>query len=153
MASVVEIKNGIIQQLPSNGASAAAAGYVGEYISTGVGGAPGATGVYKDMNSVSLTAGDWHLSFNIFIDRNNMTGIVRAYAGMGLISGNNATGILENAYAHQAFPGNPAQIWLSVPYYRLLISSTTTVYMKLMMEYTSQSNTAVYGYMLANRVR
>lgn len=143
----------------------AAAGNVGEIISSSVSFAsrinmPTST-QYGDLTSIGPTAGDWDISLIVGFEWNS--GIaVQLSAGIGTATGNSSTGLVAgDNWAGQGWAastnGGGAGIsvsgttFISIPSYRVSISSTTTYYAKLNM--TSTTVPTAYGRISARRMR
>lgn len=129
----------------------AAAGAVGQYISSYASGInSGATGAWADMTSISLTAGDWDVSANVQNDTTAGT-TTNVVMGIGLVSGNDGTGLVDGDNRAKIGGTLPSTVSLSVPPYRLSLASTTTVYLKHFRAYTGTATSA--GRISARRVR
>lgn len=132
----------------------AASGYIGEYLeskSTGSS-AFANTGVYDDLTSLSLTAGDWDVTAIMVLDGAGSTSL-QAQIGISSTSGNSGTGLNSGENLVTKNVVNGSADYLDVPVYRVSIASTTTYYLKRRGSYggTSPSST---GYRLsARRVR
>jgi hypothetical protein len=119
---------------------------------------------FQDLTSISLSAGDWDVTF--FSCYNYNTGITgQFYGGISTTSGNSATGLISGsnldviAYIGGVLtsttladqPGD-GDFCLKVPVYRMSLSATTPVYAKVAVVYASGSP-AHYGRLSARRVR
>lgn len=98
----------------------------------------GASTVYVDLASLSLSKGKWECSANMRAGRNGATlNGLSMFIG-GTVAGNNATGYLQGDNAsdfnYVAYPGTEQQ--LVVPSYRIVLSVATTIYMKIEANYT-----------------
>jgi len=133
----------------------AAAGFVGEtQTSTVASGTsiPNSTGQYGDLTSVSLTAGDWLLFGNVEYVANGAT-VTSLEVGISTTSGNSGSGM---TYGNNEFslplPSGSLRSSGWVPGYRLKLSATTTVYLKVYAAYSVATPT--YGCRLtAVRIR
>jgi hypothetical protein len=129
----------------------ATAGNLGEYLESVVGfTAYPATTVYGDLASISLTAGDWDVSALINQRGNTPTNLT---FGISTTSGNSTTGLTDGSNklgitSASSSSDNSG----SIPNYRLSLSATTTVYLKVQATYASGSPTAA-GRISARRVR
>lgn len=144
--------NGIITGTNTN--NSAAAGKVGEYISSVVGiTALPATDTYGDLASISLTAGDWDMSANGVSDGNAAGGYTRSDLGVSTTSGNSTTGLVmgDTLMASNSPPANHCQLCLSG--IRISLASTTTVYLKMRATFTSGSPTFRGARLSARRIR
>lgn len=135
----------------------AAAGYVGEFISSNIvsGSAVSlTTGMITNVTNISLTAGDW-----------DVYGLGATVAGAGTITTNFIVGISltsatfdaisPNRARHQIVDGNfSANANLAFPTgnCRINVGSTTTVYLVVRGDF-SVSTLGAYGYIAARRVR
>lgn len=129
---------GIVGTTTNNNANAGSVGeYVSSYIST-YANYP-ATGVVGDATSISLTAGDWDISYTIFCTNGGTANWSEAISWIGTASGNNTTNLLggdnacDTAFARSivSMPGFNQ----SIPAWRASIASTTTYYMKVYADY------------------
>lgn len=131
---------------------AGVAGYVGEYISSVVSGVASATsGQYKDLTSITLTAGDWDISLNTYATTGGTCS--QAIAGIGTVTGNDTTGLVDgDSRSNMPGPVNGvSNIAIVVPGYRVSISGSTTYYAKIFASYTTSVTWA--GRLSARRVR
>jgi hypothetical protein len=142
-------------QLGVTDGSNAAAGCIGEYISSDVpvGSEVAITnGTIANITSISLTAGDWDLSGTVVCDMGPTTTSTAFYAFIHTVSTTLPTA-LENAGALQGWVGsttgsNPA---VTTGVRRLSLSVTTTVYLEAFPVITAPSH--AYGFLGARRVR
>lgn len=134
--------------------SSAAAGNVGELIDSSVSSATntGANGVWANITTISLTAGDWDVSGSVEFAINGST-ITAVAAAISLFSGNTTT---DQASGKNSVNGLPpistADCVNSIPRFRVSISATTTVYLKGVAIF-SAGQPQFYGYISARRVR
>lgn len=137
----------------------AAAGYIGEIISASNASATSfpTSGTYGDANSISLTAGDWDVSFNVEADNTGGTATwSRVDIGVSATSGNDTTGLnLGDNFLLQSWANSattPTRISITIASFRVSLSGTTTYYGKVRADYTA--GTPRYYYRLsARRVR
>jgi len=137
----------------TNTNDSAAAGYVGEYVSSAVTATNyGATNVWGDLTSISLTAGDWDVTAVAFINVNGAT-MTYADTGISVTSGNSSTGLVfgDNYLEINAVP--TFNTGISIPAYRISIASTTTVYLKYRAGYSAGGPPTAAGRLSARRVR
>lgn len=135
-----------------------AAGNVGEYVESlsaaNVNAA--ATGVYDDLTSISLTAGDWDISVIVTYENNGATWTGTGF-GIGTVTGNNATGLITGQSVSYNFWASssttPTQLTSTVPPYRKSLSGTTTIYLKRFFTYSAGTPRTVGGRISARRVR
>lgn len=136
--------------------SVPAAGMVGEYIESVVNSVNAPTSTqFGDITSISLTAGDWDVSLNIYIGRNS-AGLTLAQIGISTTTGNSQTGLSTGSnlmfFNRDAGSTGIDNAGLTVASYRMLLSATTTVYAK--MEATYSSGTPQFtGRLSARRMR
>lgn len=133
----------------------AASGYIGEIISTFTDSASRVTlsnGVWNDVGSITLTAGDWDISV-LALFEGNVTGVQKV-AGIGTASGNSATGISfgSNTTSDTVMPTSNSDTGLTVPPYRVSISGSTTYYLKVLGTF-SVGTLKAYGTIRARRIR
>lgn len=144
--------NGVIVGTNTN--DSAAAGKVGEYVESVVSAVNFPTSAaYGDLTSISLTAGDWDVTFNWYAAANGSanTGI---YTGISQTSGNSTTGLVNGSNWQQAsFPPTASNNAFNViAAYRQSLSGTTTIYAKFMSTYTV-ATPQMYGRLSARRMR
>jgi len=122
--------------------SAAATGYVGEYIATSAGYAAtlcGSTVVYKAVFAISLDPGDWDVG-----GTGHVTGLTNTtVTGMSVVFGtatDTSTGSIEglsnitiNDLEKRTTGGS---MTLTVPPHQWLLAATTTVYVNVWSQYT-----------------
>jgi len=135
---------------------AAASGYVGEYIASTIvnGNAFGST-VWGDSTSLSLPAGDWDVTASYNAESNGAGGWSNAELGISPNSGNTSSGLTDGLNWHyeswnSGTRGNPG---LCVANYRVSLSTTTTIYMKMRMTYTTGTPRITGGNIRARRTR
>ena len=132
----------------------AAAGYVGEFISSTITSAsatafPGSTGTAQNLTSISLTAGDWDVWGQV---GGEITGGFLTALDGG-ISTTSATLPALELRTQMPFPAATLTLSISpVPYQRLSLSGTTTVYM-IIREYFSAGTATMFGGIYARRAR
>jgi len=129
----------------------ASAGYIGEVIASVSGASTmGATDVWQDMTSISLTAGDWDVSLMV----NFAAGAANTayYIGISTSSGSSFPDGGNDNYTYTIFPSGGYPHGLCIPIYRKSLSSTTTIYAKIMGTYTGAAMNG-RGVLTARRVR
>lgn len=144
--------NGIIKGTTTN--DNAAAGKVGEYIESvvAVNTAFPATGVFGDLNSISLTPGDWDISAILTASAAGGT-VTVIQMGISTNSGNTITGLVRGSNKVEVFPcTSTTDSSGAVPVYRISISTTTTFYQKYSSNFTVATPQAV-GRLSARRTR
>lgn len=113
----------------------AAAGSVGEYISSVISAAsavPLTTVTAANVTSLSLTAGDWDVFGNVTIS-SSATGLLNGYGWISLTSATLPdASLVSGSYVS---PAVTAQIAVSVPFVRVSIASTTTVYLSAVSQF------------------
>lgn len=133
----------------------ASAGNVGEYVeSLRTTGLALTSAQYSDLNSITLTPGDWDITIVTQYNGNPTTGTLYTNSFIGTAAGNNATGLIGgvNEAQSSSMPNAAANTTESVPNYRVSISSSTTYYQKARAGFGAGS-VNVYGRMSARRVR
>ncbi len=140
--------------LGTNTNDGAAAGYVGEYIQSVVSGVAGpSTGQYKDITTISLTAGDWDVSMLMVMDGTGVT-ITGTWDG-GISIGTAGNAFSDRVSGSNAYLVNPAAIntnlW-SIPTLPVSVAATTIVRMKSQLLYSAGAPAAA-GRLSARRVR
>lgn len=157
----------LVAQLSSSGSKLrgtttnddAAAGDIGEYIESTVSNtSTGSTGQYYDITSISLTKGDWDISGMSQFSRNGATfTLVDLVLAITTTSGNNSTGVIPGVNTSEFNPGATMLsfgfVSVSVPVYRMSLSSTTTVYLKGFVDAYSAGTPKQYARISARRVR
>jgi hypothetical protein len=137
----------------------AASGNVGEYIGSSVGAQNSAgSGRYFDVTSISLTAGDWDVRGAVEFMRNGATfSLVNLEWGMSTTSGNSATDLITGLnYLYQdttLIPTSFSDYGVSLPTWRLSLSSTTTVYLKAYYATFSSGTPQASGALSVRRIR
>jgi hypothetical protein len=128
------------------------AGYIGERIVSAVGAvAAAATGVYGNVTSISLTAGDWDVSGIVATQASTV--VTRNVMAISLFSGNTTTDHTNaDNTGDYLLPTGGANGQGNIPVWRVSISSTTTVYLKARLTYASGSP-LLDGRISARRVR
>lgn len=143
----------------TNTNDSASAGYLGEFASvnspTGGTATPGATGVYVNVASMSLTAGDWDVWGELNISFGG------THVGTDIVAGiSKNTGALDSAsqggliklYGNNVANGSP---YISIGIRRISLVSTATVYLVVAMDYATLGSTtyASDSAILARRAR
>lgn len=139
----------------------ASAGYVGQYVSSSIDTLQNSPsdGVWGDITSISLTAGDWDVYGAVNHTRNTATWS-QVRAGLGTTSGNNApnlglgaaSGVQDSVFDFASTSTTFNNVWANLLPSRVSISSTTTVYLKIRQRYSSGQAQYV-GSMYARRIR
>ncbi len=128
-------------------------GSYGEYVSSAAPVlAPVPTnGQFGDAAAIVLTAGDWDVSANMAFKLNGAT-ITLIFMGIGTTSGNVDPSCLGDCSAEGFPPTAATNSSLAVPAYRISIASQTTVYLKVLSNY-SVATPQIQGRISARRVR
>ena len=132
----------------------AAAGCVGEYVSSsiGYGGRQSlTTGTWLNVTSISLTAGDWDVSGTVIYEGTGAT--ISRFSGAATTTSlapdaDNDT--FDNRQSITTISGNVGAF--PIPTRRVSISATTTIYL-ISRGYFSAGTLETYGRILARRVR
>ena len=135
----------------------AAAGYVGEYISSSVASGSAVsltTTTPKTITSISLTAGDWDVSGNVAFSPNAATTLDSYGAAIHTTTDALPTAPGAGAYSliKATFPTPAGTQLISAGTVRISIASTTTVYLIGYGVFGTNSLSA-YGFIGARRVR
>lgn len=145
--------SGVIAGTSTN--DSAAAGSVGEYKeSVATSTAAASTTVWKDLASISLTAGDWDVSALASVTPNSGS-LANAFIGIGTVTGNDATGVVTGdtrAEISCSFTG--ASLWqsASIPPKRVSLAGSATYYLKIYAAFGGATPNFV-GRISARRVR
>ena len=134
--------------------TAAATGYVGEYIESFAGpvSAP-ASNIYGNLTSITLTAGDWDISATTISILNTGVSIVVAVSGFCTASGNSIVGMTYGDTGGYSSPPTASILpTITIPPKRVSINATTTYYLKMGMTYSS-GTPQFQGRISARRVR
>ncbi len=122
----------------TNTNNSASAGYCGEYIESNVTSPTNfpSTSTFGDATSISLTAGDWDVSFHLYVSKNSSTATV-AEAGISTTTGNSSSGLTAGVNKlDQSLSTTNTDSSITIANYRMLLSGTTTVYGKLLGIYS-----------------
>lgn len=118
--------------------TAVPAGMLGEQIRSVVGfTSAGATAAYSDITSITLTPGVWDINAGVVANLNGAT--QTAWDGfIGTVAGNNSTGFVDgdNDF-HGPVPTAAVNSKASVAQYRVVISASTTYYVKCKAVYSA----------------
>lgn len=124
----------------------APAGFVGEYIESVIStytNLPGASNVWGNLTSISLTAGDWDVTgaMNWIVNGSTITsGIDLTEMAISVNSGATTTDQVQGSNQLSVLvPTTLTDRFAIVPSYRISIASTTTVYLKLISTYSVAS--------------
>lgn len=119
---------------------AAPTGYVGEVVSSYAGATNCAnTGLYKDLASISLTAGNWMLYLRGEFILNGAT-MTRGYMGAGLTTGNvgpNITGLAGDDAFDGNIPTAATNGQMFAPGIQFDVNVSTTVYYKIQCTFSA----------------
>lgn len=131
----------------------AATGYVGELITSSVTTAtnvPGATTVFGNLTSISLTAGDWDVDAMVVYSLNAATGVNFARAAVTTTSA--GSGTLGDTLIDGPPPTSSYNSGLTIARKRFSVASTTTLYLTGATQYSS-GNPQYVCRLSARRVR
>ena len=139
----------------------ASAGYVGELQGTNIATGSAVTldagsGTFKNITSISLTAGDWDVCGVVAVKLNGAGGNTYVGGAVSLYTGGTTTDhtVAVNV-VHGVTPGATDIVqdtFNVIPKYRLALSGSSTVYLKAIANYSS-GNLKAYGSIYARRVR
>lgn len=130
-------------------------GSVGEYVESVVGSTNfPATGVWGDLTSISLTAGDWDVNGIMLATIGTTWSSARL--GISQTAGNSTTGLtLGSNFIQTLFASTSTtitQVSLTISGFRISLSGTTTIYLKFMSDWSS-GTPAAFGRLSARRLR
>jgi len=135
--------------------NSATAGYVGEYVESVVGpiNYPTSGGTPGNITTISLTAGDWDVTFFAYLSSNGAT-VTTNIIMVSLYSGATQT---DRVYgSNWTYVSNPtaasSENFGVIPAYRVSLSATSTVYGKIAASY-SIATPYTYCRLSARRVR
>lgn len=131
-------------------------GRIGEYIAS----VAGATNLptsnnWGDLTSISLTPGDWDITFVSESDKSTATEaqFTNIQIGISQTSGNSATGLVDGDNLTQTrFANGMTTISMTISSYRQSIASTTIIYAKMRATYAG-GQPVMYGRLSARRIR
>ncbi len=130
-------------------------GYVGEYVSSTVStmASMGSTGVWQDVTSISLTAGDWDVVGQTYFDVNTANTFTTGYGtAVSTSSGNTTTDHVNGSNVMYSTPTTIVPAAGSTIHYRVSIATTTNVYLKTVATVGSGTPKSL-GTIRARRVR
>lgn len=133
--------------------SNATASYVGEYVESLVSTVTATTsGNWKDITSISLTAGDWNVTLIVYINNGAQSTI--SNFGISQTTGNSATGLVlgSNYTVYTSTANTLTENSTCIAEYRQSLSGTTTIYGKWNQTYTGGSPN-VWARLSARRIR
>jgi len=139
----------------TNTNDAAATGYVGEYVESVVGpiNYPTSGGTPGNITTISLTAGDWDVTFFAYLSSNGAT-VTTNIIMISLYSGATQTDRVFGS--NWTYVSNPtvasSENFGVIPTYRVSLSATSTVYGKIAASY-SIATPYTYCRLSARRVR
>lgn len=138
----------------TNTNDSAAAGFIGQYLSSYVSAqAVGTSATWTNLTTISCTAGDWDVSANWVMDGNGGTSTLQEMA-VSLFSGGTTTDHQIGDNYVMPTGSNTAGVYRPgvIPAWRVSVSGTTTVYLKNKITY-SVAGQLLYGRLSARRVR
>ena len=138
--------------------SSGAAGYIGEYRyaeEQSVTSAP-ATGDYKDLTLLSLTAGDWDISIQGYATANGATW-TGARVGIGANAGNSGADVISGINSSNGIWTSTANMVTTYPLYvvpyRWSLNAGSTAYLKIRATYSAGGPPQFVGRISARRMR
>ncbi len=139
MAASISGSNQAFTAKGTNTNDSAAAGYIGEYVVNRASNVNAPTSTqYGDVTSISLTAGDWDVSGVVNVTPGSGVAIVYALIGISITSGNSGAGLtFGDNQIDSVGPTATSDCGLSIPNYRIQLTGTTTVYLKMQAQYSS----------------
>lgn len=142
--------------LGTNTNNSAAAGYVGEFVSsTLTSGTPVSLTnlTIANVTSITLTAGDWDVDGQVSYAFGATTSVTRLRQGASSASATMTNGLDMSVQTTAAqVPTNAIDANLPIPKTRFSLNATTTIYLVAQAEFTV-STCAAYGTIRARRVR
>lgn len=140
----------------TNTTDSAAAGYVGQYIESVIStfvNVPGATTVWGNLTSISLTAGDWDVSMVAAYAVSTAIGNTIILQAISINSGATTTDQIDGSNQISTFTPNATRnSFGTIASYRISVGTTTTVYGKANLNY-SAGNPQYQCRISARRVR
>lgn len=127
------------QQHGTNTNDNASAGFVGEYISASQTAATSypTTATYGDAVSITLSAGDWDVSFTTLYSNNGAI-VSEVRSGISQTSGNSTTGLVAGDNLFFFGPAsNESSASFGIPGYRQSLSGSTIIYGKVRCTYSA----------------
>jgi|SRR5665213_961464 len=114
-----------------------------------------ASGVWFNVTSISLTAGDWDVSGIVVFEAGPSASTSATGAALSFNSGNTTTDQVlgDNMGQGGATVANTSNVTLSIPTYRYSLATTTTVFIKAQLNYSTKAGMVVDGRISARRVR
>jgi len=130
------------------------AGNVGEYVESVVSGDTnyGTASQYSDGTSISLTAGDWDVTALCYANSGSTALVTLVGVGISVTSGNSSTGLVTGSNFVFGDVSSTFRVDQVIPAYRMSLSGTTTVYMKIYAAYSGTTPT-FRGRLSARRMR
>lgn len=131
---------------------APSAGFIGEQIRSAVGSGSPVTinnATATNITSISLTAGIWDVSCVGAFNATAITGTICATSISTTSATNGTSG--DNLISSPTLPTTSSNQMLTIPSYRITLTTTTTVYLVSQMNYTVGAGTG-YGRISATRV-
>ena len=120
-------------------------GYLGEQIRSAITSntAFPASTQYGDLTSISLTPGVWDISANLYATVGTAVSLAIVEVGISSTSGNSSTGLVSgDNYMSTLPPVTTADTGASIAAFRVLVTSTTTYYLKYRAIFASGSASA-----------
>jgi hypothetical protein len=142
-----------VQMKGNNTNTAPPAGFIGEQITNSATAVSLSNAIAKTITSISLTAGVWDVSGSVFFFNNGVTTVLQAG-----ISTTNNTMPIGNAgvdFTYNTPQGGTTTGWVTtliVPVKRILLSSTTTVYLIGSATFSTGTSATNNGMITATRV-
>lgn len=153
MSQIQTDPNGGIVGFPTSGVGTV--GDIGESTSSVLSGpaAINATnGVYVNIASVILTAGDWDVTGISVYQANSGTGLGRYTGSLSAFSGNTTTDQVTGDNSFHGTEGALDDLPIAIPAWRVSIAATTTIYLKGQATF-SGGVVGLYGRISARRAR
>lgn len=130
----------------------ATTGNIGEYIASVTSATAGTTTAWADVTSISLTAGDWDVTFDCLFSSNGNT-ITTAQCGISTTAGNSSAGLTFGDNLLENLPPTTiANTSATIANYRISLSATTTIYAKHKYSFSGTAP-STYARLSARRIR
>lgn len=140
----------------TNTNDSASAGYIGEYVESIPGTVSfGSSSVFSDYTSISLTAGDWELTFLAQADPASVGTFTDWELGISTTTGNSTTGLVVGSNRTVVMGSLNADTSGCLAGYRMSLSTTTTVFAKMSALYSGGTGAPriIGGRLSARRMR
>lgn len=149
---VVDLKSSGVAILGTTTNDSASTGFNGEYVESVVSGVTFSGGLLADITSISLTAGDWDITWSLMSTFSGVTLTGSAVSAVSNHIGNDATGLVQGSNRIDCPGIGSFRIFTPLINYRQSLSTTTTIYGKVLVDF-SGGTPSVLGRLSARRIR